>query len=141
MLCVLTMELCQRLEVLRATADLSTSDVWRKIAAAMGDKAPSEATVRRWFNGGAEPRLSEAVVLAKVLGVSFDAFAADEGGMPIASDTLDHDERTVLMIFRSFRKNHGLSAQEASDRLTAGFATRSGTNRPGPSEGRVRPGG
>ena len=84
-------------------------------ASAVAERASvSDATVGRWINKGAMPRLDEAAATAEFLGVSLDSMVDDAieeplprakaGDAPaiaaVAPVILSDDERTILNVYR-----------------------------------------
>lgn len=81
--------LCDRLERLRQDLDLSYRDIANTINEALRGlgRAPlSKSTVSRWFSGRSSPRLHEALLLARVLGVGLEALV-DPASAPVGRDS------------------------------------------------------
>jgi len=80
--------LCERLERLRQDLGLSYRDITAALNEALrglGRPPLSKSTVGRWFAGRSTPRLHEALLLARVLGVALETLV-DPASAPAGRD-------------------------------------------------------
>jgi transcriptional regulator with XRE-family HTH domain len=96
------------------------------------DLGCSQHLISTWCSGKSEPSFSRARFLAERFGVPLSYLADDDLDEPEPPEVTPH-ERSIILIFRSLEKIHGLTVQEAVDRLTGGY--------PVPSARKSRPGG